>query len=361
MHNEISKPKQSEMNVKDDINVKSKLKQIQLAHGGGGRLTDELISNIILKHIPHQDVLTDGAIIESGNNRLAFTTDSYVVNPIFFPGGDVGKLAICGTCNDIAVSGAKPIALSLALIIEEGLEISQLDAIMQSISESARQAEVKIVTGDTKVVPKNQADSIYINTAGIGAILEKSNLGFEHISEGDKILINGTIGDHGLAVMALRENLRFQTTIKSDVSYIGNITEELIQTLGNDIKFLRDPTRAGIAGVLNDIADNSQCTIIIEEQAIPINPSVKAAAEILGLDLLTVANEGKFIAVVSEKSADKAIDICKKYPEGSQANIIGHIESKASSNSQPAVILRTAIGGRRFVQKPYGEQLPRIC
>ncbi len=336
--------------------------KIQLAHGGGGRLTDELISKVILKHVPYQPVLLDSAIIEMGNSgkRIAFTTDSYVVNPVFFPGGDVGKLAVCGTCNDIAVAGARPIALSLALIIEEGFEYDKFERIMQSIGQAARNADVKIVTGDTKVVPKGQVDGIYINTAGVGEIFEHAKIGFEYICPGDRILINGPIGNHGLAIMAVRENLSFQTTIESDVAYLGHIIKELIRTLGNEIKFLRDPTRSGIAGVLNDIAENANCRVVIDEDAIPVDSSVKAAAEVLGFDLLNVANEGKFVAVVSERACEEALAICKKYSEGKRASIIGRIEFN-KSDSPPAVILETKIGGKRFVQKPYGEQLPRIC
>ncbi len=333
-------------------------KRIQLAHGGGGKLTDELIRNVILKYLPYQPELLDSAIIENVGEKIAFTTDSYVVNPIFFPGGDVGKLAVCGTTNDLAMAGAKPLALSLALIIEEGLEIAHLERIMQSISQFAESASVKIVTGDTKVVPKGQADGIYINTAGIGRVLPQAKLGFDRICEGDKILINGTIGDHGLAIMAMRENLSFQTTITSDVAVLSQLTGELIETLGSEIKFLRDPTRAGIAGVLNDIASDAGVNILIDESRIPVNSSVKAAAEVLGFDLLNVANEGKFVAVVSERSAEQALNICKKFPEGKLANIIGQVESSSES---PAVVMKTSIGGRRFVQKPYGEQLPRIC
>ena len=335
-------------------------KKVQLAHGGGGKLTDELITDIILKYIPYQSVLLDGAILDCVNGRISFTTDSYVVSPAFFPGGDVGKLAVCGTCNDIAMTGAKPIALSLALIIEEGFEIAKLEMIMQSIGESAKQANVKIVTGDTKVVPKGQADGIYINTAGVGELLNEAQLGFERINQGDKILINGTIGNHGLAVMAVRENLSFQTSIRSDVAFLGYITKELIESLGEDIKFLRDPTRSGIAGVLNDIAKETNCNVAIDEKSVPIDSSVKAAAEVLGFDLFNVANEGKFIAVVSERAASSALEICLKYPEGQHASIIGQIESK-SPEASPAVVLETSIGGKRFIQKPYGEQLPRIC
>ncbi len=332
--------------------------KIQLAHGGGGKLTDELLRDVILKHLPAQPVLLDSAIVEIGDSRIAFTTDSYTVSPIFFPGGDLGKLAVCGTCNDLSMAGAEPIALSLAMIIEEGFEIEKLERIVKSIAESAKQANVNIVTGDTKVVSHGQADGIYVNTAGVGKLMPQAKLGFDNLHPGDKILVNGTLGDHGLAVMASREGLEFETSIVSDVAILAGLVKELIQKLGDGIKFLRDPTRSGIAGVLVDIAEDAKIDVAISEHDLPINPTVQAAADVLGLDILNVANEGKFVAVVAEGAAEDAISICRKHESGKAASIIGELKKSSSS---PAVTMTTRIGGKRFVQKPYGEQLPRIC
>jgi hydrogenase expression/formation protein HypE len=333
--------------------------RIQLAHGGGGRLTDTLLHDIVLKHLPSQPALLDAAELNlDGASRIAFTTDSYVVSPIFFPGGDLGKLAVYGTCNDLAVTGAKPIALSLALIIEEGFELASLERLMVSVAEASRHADVTIVTGDTKVVSRGQADGIYINTAGIGRILPQSRLGFDRIVPGDKILLSGTIGDHGLAIMAKREGLSFDTPIESDAAPLADLANELIEELADGVRFMRDPTRAGLAGVLVDIARDAGRGVLIREDVIPKNPSTLAAAEVLGLDLLTVANEGKLVAVIDPEQCDHALQICRKYEKSSRAAIIGQISDQVNVGQ---VVMITSIGGRRIVQKPYGEQLPRIC
>ena len=331
--------------------------RIQLAHGGGGKLQDELIEKIIFKHLPRPANLLDSAILEN-LGTVAFTTDSYVVSPIFFPGGDVGKLAVCGTCNDLAMVGAEPVALSLGLIIEEGFEISELDRIVESISQAAKEAGVSIVTGDTKVVSHGQADGIYVNTAGIGRMIAGAKIGFGEIREGDVILLNGTIGDHGLAVMARREGLSFTTPIVSDVACVSGLANELVRRLGAKIKFMRDPTRAGIAGVLVDIAVGGGCDVFVRENAIPVLTSVRAAAEVLGFDLLHVANEGKFAAIVDRDAAQDAFSILTNHPLGKSASVIGEIQK---SQGRCQVIMETTIGGKRIVQKPYGEQLPRIC
>ncbi|MFA5865230.1 MAG: hydrogenase expression/formation protein HypE [Phycisphaerae bacterium] len=332
--------------------------KIQLAHGGGGKLTDELIDQVILKYLPRPAVLLDSAILETDGTAIAFTTDSYVVSPIFFPGGDVGKMAVFGTCNDLAMAGAVPVSLSLALIIEEGFEIEKLERIMQSVGLAAKEAEVTIVTGDTKVVAYGQADGIYINTAGIGRVISGADIGFNRIEEGDKILLSGTIGDHGLAIMAKREGLSFSTPIVSDVASVAGLANELIRKLGGKVKFLRDPTRAGLAGVLVDIASNTRREIFIQERAIPVKPGVKAGAEVLGFEVLDVANEGKFVAVVKDDAIEEALEICRKHPLGKAASVIGTVHQTSSSGR---VVMETLIGGKRIVQKPYGEQLPRIC
>jgi hydrogenase expression/formation protein HypE len=336
------------------------IERIQLAHGGGGKLTDTLIQHVILKHLPlpKSGQLLDSAILETGERKLAFTTDSYVVSPIFFPGGDIGKLAICGTCNDLAMVGAVPKWISLGLIIEEGLPINELDRVLTSVAKTAHDAGVSVVTGDTKVVGKGQADGLFINTSGIGLVLPNSQIGFDRIEEGDVVIISGTIADHGLSIMAVREGMEFTTTITSDVACISPLANELIINLGPDVKFMRDPTRGGLAGVLADVSEISRHDLHIDETNIPILPSVQSAADILGLDCLSMANEGKFVAVVKNSSAANSLEILKNNPLGNRASIIGMIQG---SSNQPKVILKTKIGGTRIVQKPYGEQLPRIC
>jgi len=332
--------------------------RITLAHGGGGRLTDQLLKNLILKHLPHQAVLLDSAVLDATDRKTAFTTDSYVVSPIFFPGGDLGKLAVFGTCNDLAVVGATPVALSLALIIEEGFELEALERLLQSVAQACREANVKIVTGDTKVVARGQADGIYINTAGVGKISPKARLGFERLETGDVILLSGTIGDHGLAIMAQREGLRFDTPIVSDVACLADLTCALIDELGEAVKFMRDPTRAGLAGVLVDVAENCDREVMIHEDRIPTHSATRAAAEVLGLDLLTVANEGKLVAVIDRPFAEPALNICRQFEKAARACVIGEV---GGSHSPAQVVMTTTTGGQRIVQKPYGEQLPRIC
>ncbi len=330
---------------------------IELAYGGGGKLTDSLIRNVILKYLPYQTDLLDAAFINTDTDKIAFTTDSYVVSPIFFPSGDIGKLSVCGTCNDLAMVGAKPIALSLAIIIEEGFRFDDLENILKSIANEVQNADVKIVTGDTKVVPKGLADGIYINTSGIGKILPQANIGFHRVEPNDVVIVSGTIGDHSLAVMSKREGLQFDTPIKSDVANLAPIANALITEFTSDIKFLRDPTRGGLAGVLVDIAEGANVEIEVDEQSIPITPSVRSATEILGLDILSSANEGKFVAIVSNNQADKVMDFLHSFDLTSKSAIIGKVVSKGNNQ----VILKTRIGGKRIIQKPYGEQLPRIC
>lgn len=331
---------------------------IQLAHGGGGKLTDDLIATVIFKYLPRPSALLDSACISVEPGWLAFTTDSYVISPIFFPGGDVGKLAVFGTCNDLAMVGAVPQYLSLGLIIEEGFALSDLHRVMQSLAATAAESGVTVVTGDTKVVAHGQTDGIYINTSGIGRVQPEACLGFDRIAEGDAVLISGTIGDHGLAVMANREGLEFRTTITSDVAGVAGVANRLVREFGSQVRFLRDPTRGGLAGVLVDIAANTGREILVHEPAIPCRPEVKAAADVLGLDLLNVANEGKFVAVVAGAAAVDALARLREHPLGQSAAIIGHI---GGSRPTARVVMQTAIGGRRVVQKPHGEQLPRIC
>jgi hydrogenase expression/formation protein HypE len=333
--------------------------RILLAHGGGGQLTDELIRRYILPKFKNDTLaeLGDSAELNVPSDSLCFTTDSYVVKPLFFNGGDIGKLAVCGTVNDLAVAGSKPIALALALIIEEGFQFELLERILASISQEARANNVDVVTGDTKTVEKGAADKIFINTAGLGVKLHSADLGFEKISAGDRIIINGTIGDHGMTIISQREDIRFQSQLKSDCAGLAELTCQLLDNT-NGVRFMRDPTRGGLAATLNEIARASKLSIEICEADIPVNPSVQAAADMLGFDVLNIANEGKFVAIVSSESADDCLKICRNHPLGRKARIIGQIRE---SRDVPMVELVTRIGGRRIVQMPYGRELPRIC
>ncbi|AQT67542.1 Hydrogenase isoenzymes formation protein HypE [Anaerohalosphaera lusitana] len=333
--------------------------KILLAHGGGGRLTTSLIENAILPKFQNPELaqLADSADIKLDASEVLFTTDSFVVKPLFFNGGDIGKLAICGTVNDLAVAGAKPVALSLSLIIEEGFEFDTLEKILASASQTARQADVPIVTGDTKVVEKGAADGIFINTAGIGTKYKQTNLSFDRILPGDRIIINGNIGDHGMTIMSQREGIKFKSRLKSDCAPLADLTRTILET-GADVKFMRDPTRGGVAATTNEVAQSAGCNIELIETALPIDSSVRAAADMLGFDLLNIANEGKVVVIASEASADKVVNAMQQHPLGKDAAIIGSI---ADRDDDPIVELLTTIGGRRIVQMPYGRELPRIC
>ncbi len=333
--------------------------KILLAHGGGGQMSDELIRRLIVPKLDN-DVLSqmgDSAKLNLASGSICFTTDSYVVKPLFFNGGDIGKLAVCGTVNDLAVAGARPVALSLAMIIETGFEIELLEKILDSIGQAAQENDVKIVTGDTKVVEAGEADGIFINTAGIGVRLAGVELGFEKIAAGDKVIISGTIGDHGMTIISQRKDIKFQSQLKSDCAGLAGLTCELLQN-STGVKFMRDPTRGGLAAALNDIARATGLSVEIDQSRIPINPTVQAAADMLGFDVLNIANEGKFVAVVSPQSAEKCLNICKKHPLGTNASIIGQV---VETSDVPIVEMTTRIGGRRIVQMPYGRELPRIC
>ncbi len=333
--------------------------KILLAHGGGGRLSDELIRSIILPAFKNDTLcrLTDSAEIQFGKDSICFTTDSYVVKPLFFNGGDIGRLAVCGTINDLAVSGAEPLALSLSLIIEEGLELEVLKKIIGSAAAAAKEENIPIVCGDTKVVEANSADKLFINTSGIGIKMPRAKLGFERIAVGDKIIITGTIGDHGMTIMSHREGMKFESNLKSDCASVAEICAKVIEALGDDIKFMRDPTRGGLAATLNEIVNQSNCGIKIHESSIPVNPTVKAAADMLGFDILNVANEGKVVIAVSSQKAQKCLEICQGCKTGKEAAIIGQVVQ----SDEPLVELETIIKGRRIVQMPYGRELPRIC
>lgn len=339
--------------------TKVKNEKILLAHGGGGQLSDELVRKTILSRLGEKrpQGLEDSANINLSTKSICFTTDSYVVKPLFFNGGDIGKLAVCGTINDLAVAGAKPLALSLSFIIETGLEFSILEKILDSIAKTACENKVHIVTGDTKTVDVGQADKIFINTAGIGEKIKNANLGFNKIKSSDKIIISGSIGDHGITIISQREGIKFQTKLKSDCAALAGLTCKIFEKTSG-VKFMRDPTRGGLAATLNEICRQTGLGIEIIQSKIPVNPTVQAAADMLGFDVLEIANEGKFVAIVSPDCAQKVLQICKNHPLGKRASIIGQI---TKGGKLPVVEMETAIGGRRIVQMPYGRELPRIC
>ncbi len=280
-----------------------------------------------------------------------------MVKPLFFRGGDIGKLAVCGTVNDLAVSGAKPLFLSLALIVEEGFELAVLDRILQSISDAAAANGVSIVTGDTKTVERGSADGIFINTAGIGVRLPNVQLGLGKVQVGDKILVSGTLGDHGMTIVSQREGIRFESQLESDCAGLAELTCRLFESV-TGIRFMRDPTRGGLASTLNEIVEGSRLSVEIHEREIPIRPEVQAAADMLGFDVLNAANEGKFVAVVAAETADECLRVCRSHDLGRNARIVGEI---VPTRDLPLVEMRTKIGGRRIVQMPYGRELPRIC
>lgn len=334
--------------------------KILLAHGGGGQMSSELLRRTILPRLKNRILaqLADSAKLDLVSKSVCFTTDSYVVKPLFFNGGDIGKLAVCGTLNDLAVSGAIPAALSLSLIIEEGFEIKMLEKILASAAKTAAENDCHIVTGDTKVVEKGAADGIFINTAGIGTLIPGADLSIERIAAGDKVLINGTIGDHGMTVISQREGIRFRSALRSDCASVADLTGRLLRQRAGKVKFMRDPTRGGLAAVLNEIAAGTGLGIVVNQADIPIELKVQAAADMLGIDVLETANEGKFVAIISAQYAEDCIRTCKKHPLGKKTAIIGEI---VKSSGRPAVEMKTRIGGRRIIQMPYGRQLPRIC
>jgi len=316
--------------------------RILLAHGGGGRLTGSLISSMILPRFDNDILgrLGDSASLELSSRSILFTTDSFVIKPLFFNGGDIGKLAVCGTVNDLAVAGAKPVALSLSLIIEEGFQTALLEKILDSAADTADKAGVRIVTGDTKVVEKGSADGIFINTAGIGIRLPDTELSFGRITPGDCIIINGTVGDHGMAVMSKRREIEFDSPIESDCACLADLTCKILESTPA-VRFMRDPTRGGVAAVLNEIAAGCGCDIRIDEKSVPVNPAVKAAADMLGFDLLDIANEGKVLIVAASHAAESILSICRDHPLGKDARVIGVIGDAATE--QPIVEMVTAI------------------
>ena len=332
--------------------------EVLLAHGSGGKLSQRLIQQIVLPAFrnDHLAPLHDGAVLQFNGARLAFSTDSYVVSPRFFPGGDIGRLAVHGTVNDLAMCGAQPQNLSVSFILEEGLPMEELQRIVASIAESAATAGVTLVTGDTKVVDRGKADGIFINTSGIGVIPDGVDIRPNRAQPGDRIIVSGPIAVHGIAIMSVREGLEFETEIASDTAALNGLVSTMLDAC-TDIHVLRDPTRGGVTSALTEIAQSAHVGMLLDESAIPIDEAVKGACEILGLDPLYVANEGKLLAIVSPGEAPRVLDAMRAHPLGAGAAIIGEVTAEPPD----IVLMKTRIGGTRVVDMLNGEQLPRIC
>ncbi len=332
---------------------------VQLAHGGGGRLSQMLIEGLFLKAFgnPTLDSLHDGAVLPVGDTRLAFSTDSFVIRPLFFPGGDIGSLAVHGTVNDLAMCGARPLAISVGFILEEGFSMEELWRITESMRRAAEEAGVSIVTGDTKVVDRGKGDGVYINTTGVGLLADGVEITPRRARPGDVVLISGEIAVHGIAIMSVREGLEFETELETDSAALHTLVDSILDVGGEGVHVLRDPTRGGVASAVNEIAARAAVGIRLEEQAIPVGEQVRGACEILGFDPLYVANEGKCLAIVESRVADAVLQAIREHPLGGDAAIIGKVVDEHPGK----VYLRSRVGGLRVVDMLSGEQLPRIC
>ena len=332
---------------------------VQMAHGGGGRMSQRLITDVFARAFdnPLLREMHDGAMFASGNQRLAFSTDGHVVRPLFFPGGDIGSLSVHGTVNDLAVCGAQPLVLSASFILEEGFSFADLERIVSSMALAARAVPVPIATGDTKVVDRGKGDGVYITTSGVGLIHEKAQISPRNVQPGDVVLLSGEVGAHGIAVLSARENLGLEGVIVSDTTSVLDLVWPLFDQFGSGIHVLRDPTRGGVAAVLNELAKAARVSIEIDENAVPVAEPVRGACELLGLDPLYVANEGKCVAIVAAAVADAVLDAWHAHPLGKKATRLGTV-----GNNKPGLVtLRSRIGASRVVDLLSGEQLPRIC
>lgn len=331
---------------------------VQLAHGSGGRMSAELVAKFFQPRFsnPFLDRLEDQAVLPRPPGRLAFSTDTFVVDPLFFPGGSIGDLAVNGTVNDVCMSGATPLYLSAGFVLEEGLPLAVLHRILLDMERAARQAGVAVVTGDTKVVPRGSCDKIFINTTGLGVVPEGLTLAAASLAVGDQIILSGTLADHGMAVMTCRQGLSFQASITSDTASLQNLVGAML-AVGGAIRAMRDPTRGGLAATLNEFARSSRMGLVVERGLIPVRPEVVAACEILGIDPLTVANEGKLVAVVEAKIAGAMVTAMRKHPLGREATVIGEVVS-----AHPGLVaVKNSLGVSQALEMPLGEQLPRIC
>ena len=332
---------------------------ILLDHGSGGLASQELISDIFLKHLDNPILrgLEDSAVIDNQAGKLVFTTDSYVVDPLFFPGGDIGKLAVHGTINDLAMRGGRPLCLSLALILEEGMPLADLEKIIISVAEASRESGIPVVTGDTKVVPRGKADKVFINTSGIGIVDDSLSLSSTNGRPGDVVILSGTMGDHGITIMTRRAGIALEGNLRSDTMPLHRLVDSILGTFPKAVRTFRDPTRGGVATTLNEIASASALSIILKEEALPIKAEVRAACEILGLEPLYLANEGKCLAVVDGTQADNILALMRAQEEGRDAVLIGRLEKGKAGR----VLINTPIGGSRVITPLHGQPLPRIC
>ncbi|WP_165062565.1 hydrogenase expression/formation protein HypE [Adlercreutzia sp. ZJ154] len=337
--------------------------KVMLGHGSGGTMMKRIIDEVFMRAYGNDALATgdDAAVLPSpsADSQLAFSTDSFVVTPHFFPGGDIGRLAVCGTVNDVATSGAAPIALSCGMILEEGFPLDDLRRICESMASAAAEAGVRIVTGDTKVVNRGHGDGVFINTSGVGVIRAGVHLGGAQCRPGDKVLISGTLGDHGITIMSQREGLGFTANVESDAAPLNHLIADVLEAAPN-VRCFRDPTRGGLASTLNELAAQAQVDITVEETAIPVQPAVMGACEMLGYDVLQVANEGKMVCVVAPDQAEAALQTMRANKYGADAAIIGEVDATPSDRT-PRVMLRTAFGSTRILDMLVGEQLPRIC
>ncbi len=331
---------------------------IVLGHGGGGKLSAELVEHLFVPAFRNEklEALGDAAVFSLNGSRLAMSTDSFVVRPLFFPGGNIGDLAVNGTVNDISMSGARPLYLSVGFIIEEGLPMETLARIVDSMATAAARAGVALITGDTKVVDKGHGDGVYINTSGIGLIPDGLEIGPDRAQPGDVVILSGTIGDHGMAIMSVREGLAFESPIVSDTAALNGLIAEMIRVYPQ-IHVLRDPTRGGVASSLNEIARSSSVGIVLDERKIPVNPSVHSACELLGMDPIYVANEGKLLAIVPAAQAEAVVAVMQGHELGRDTAVIGQVVGEHPG----LLVAKTGIGGTRVIPMQIGEQLPRIC
>jgi hydrogenase expression/formation protein HypE len=334
-------------------------KKILLDHGAGGKASHELVTELFLRHFGGQEPagLEDSTILELGAGRVAFSTDTFTVTPIFFPGGDIGELAVNGTVNDVAMRGARPLYLSAGFILEEGLPVAELDRVVASMARAAAEAGVRIVAGDTKVVPRGAADKMFINTSGLGLVPDGLFISAKLARPGDVVIISGTMGDHGMAVLCQREGLSLSTPVRSDTASLSGMVEDIIQAGGSGVHVLRDPTRGGVGTTLNEIALSSDVGILLEEEFLPVSAAVRGACDILGLDPIYVANEGKLLAIVDPAVADEVLAAIRRHKHGPEAVRIGRVTEQRPGQ----VFLKTIVGGTRIVDMLTGEQLPRIC
>ena len=332
---------------------------IVMGHGGGGKLGNELVEHLFLPAFrnPALENLGDAAVLDLGSGRVAMSTDSFVVQPLFFPGGSIGELAVNGTVNDLAVSGAEPRFLSASFILEEGFPLAQLAAIVEAMATAAATAGVKIVTGDTKVVERGHGDGCYINTAGVGVLRPGVTVGPDRAQAGDAVLVSGTIGDHGMAIMSVREGLEFESQIRSDCAALNGLIAEVLDAAGADVHAMRDPTRGGLASTLNEIAHSSGVGVEIDEPSLPVRTEVQSACELLGLDPVYVANEGKVVFFVAPSAAERVLEVLRAHPLGRDAARIGQVTAQHPG----MLVARTGMGANRVIATQIGEQLPRIC